>query len=224
MSIIFPIDHFFSPNFIFRRFQKMLDVCGEEIVMGSTRFQKEREAWITALFLAGVSKLNKKEYWVGVEEIENTPDTYGVTFRDIGKGNSLDRMNIEVCEYESHSKLGLADHIKRKLEGKQYPGYFILLCYVHHRSGEKVDLESEYQKVIKKKFSLAKIAIIASQQNAKYDHLIVKLYPDRSKIEFNRQDEITRLEGQTDIIKTWKGTKKDPVFLGSKEIGWPECK
>jgi len=202
----------------------MLDVCGEEIVMGSTRFQKEREAWITALFLTGVSKLNKKQYWVGVEETDNTPDTYGVTFRDIGKGNSLDRMNIEVCEWESHSRLGLAEHIKRKLKGKKYPNYFILLCYVHHRSGEKVDLESEYQEIIKKKFGLAEIFIISSQQKSKYDHLIARLYPNRTKIEFNKHEEMIKIKDQNDIRKTWRGTGKDPIPLGFKEIEWPKCK
>ena len=220
---LFPENHYFSPNFIFKRFQKILEKCGTEYVMKKSKFQKEREAWIAALYLVGLSKNNNKEFWVGIEEVEETPDTYGVALRDIGKGNSLDKLNIEVCEWENHSQLSLSDHIKRKLKEKKYPNYFILLCYVHHRSGEKVDLDEIYKKIMDEKYNVSEIFVVASQQNNQYDHFIARLYPNRLKIEFNRQEEILRLTNQIDIISTSRGTEKTFTPLGLKEINLPEC-
>lgn len=203
----------------------MLRACGAEKVLHNTRFQKEREAWITALFLAALNKVDQKSYWVGVEESDRTPDTYGVMFREMGKGLSKDVMNIEVCEWESHSKLGMSDHIKAKLKKARYPGYFILLCYVHGQYGRHVDLEAEYQKIIAEKFDVAEIFLLGSQVNPKFDHILAKLYPGRFKVEFNRLEEVNRLQqlGQQDIMKPHRGFGTDIEELGTMEIEWPSC-
>ncbi len=221
---IFPQNHYFSPNFIFQRFQRILEKCGTENTLKNIQFQKEREAWITALYLMGLSKNTNKEYWIGIEEKENTPDTYGVSIRELNKGNSLDILNIEVCEWENHSKLSLSEHIKNKLKYKVYPKYFLLLCYVHHHTGEKIDLEAEFQKTIIDHYNIGEIQIIGSQLNSQYDHLIVQLYPHRQKFEFNRQDEVNRLINQIDIIRTEKGIGKSFYPLGLKKIPLPKCK
>jgi hypothetical protein len=220
---IFPIDHYFSPLFILRRFQTLLERCGNDIVLHSTRFQKEREAWITALFLMGWGNYSKQMFWVGIEEDARTPDTYGVTFHKLDKGLSRDIASVEILEWEGHAQLGLAEHIGAKLTRKHYPQHFILLCYAHGRTGESVNLEEVFREVTERHYPLTEIWLLSSQMHPMFDHKLTKLHPNRFGLDFKFEDELLRLPVQPDILKASFGIGEKLEYLGSMAIEPPDC-
>jgi hypothetical protein len=146
---LYPSDLGMSPQFAMYRFKGAIAKYGQRKVISESRFQKAREMWATACFLTGLSKLTQKTYWVAPEYNNQTPDTYGVSFTPHFKyqgGKVREDLYIEVSEYEQHASGNLVDTIKRKLSGKAYPDYYVLLIYAN-RPGEKVNLEQVFQEL-----------------------------------------------------------------------------
>jgi len=84
-------------------------------------FQKAREAWVTSVFVLGLSQKTGATYWIEENPIpQDDPDLFVYSYRnpkthgEIGVVKEI--QPVEVCEYPPQSKLKLDDHIKNKLK------------------------------------------------------------------------------------------------------------
>src|SRR5260221_2514347 len=117
MKTSIPADTYLSPFFIARRFEAIRKKYGDEEALKLGKLKAEREIWITAAFTLGLSKLTGKIFWVAANAEDSTPDTYAVSFLGKGKGQVKEIKNIEIFEWEDHSKDSLMEAIHRKLKG-----------------------------------------------------------------------------------------------------------
>lgn len=194
-----------SPQFAMNRFKGAMAKYGQQKVLRESGFQKAREMWASAAFLTGLSKLTEKTYWVAPEYNNQTPDTYGISFKPHAKyegGKMKEVLNIEVSEYEQHASGDLVETIKRKLNGKAYPEYYVLLIY-GIRPGERVDLEIVFQELSKETFSVDEIFLLASVSGGSENvNKVVSLFRRRASIDFSVDEELAESPTQADMI-TW---------------------
>ena len=129
------IDIFFSPT---KALQRMTGVYKRDGITSGLRndaFKPVREMWAAAVFLLGYSQLVKRQYWLRENPTKNeAPDVFAISINaplTTEKGVSREILEIEVCEYDKHAKVDIADHIKIKLHAKAYNPFTFLLCYVH---------------------------------------------------------------------------------------------
>lgn len=219
---LYPKDFYMSPNFVIHRLQRLFEKHGLKRLLVGNKFRSEREGWITAVFLLGLMGIQDKEYWVGLNSDGSTPDTYGVTFRKLNNGQSRDILNIEIFEWEKHSNLSIEEAILKKLSNKCYPQYFILLCYIHSRPGEKVEFEKIFRKFEGKKINIGEIWALANMSDYLALHVVTKIYPNRCQITFSYLDEMKKHNDQKEMIKVSKGLGTDFTDLGTKHLPLPE--
>lgn len=221
---LYPENFYMSPFFVIERFKRIVEKQGPEEALNSVKFKAEREAWITAVFLLGLSKGKQDEHWVGINPDDSTPDTYGVQFLPYGKGLERRIMNFEIFEWEKHSKNSLFEAILNKLKCKNYPDYFWLLAYVHGHEGEGLNPEEIFQTLKDRKIPIGSIwmlSSILSENNG--DHVIVQLYPRRGQVSFNYLAEAEKRKGQTELIQaTGRGISQEFKRMGIKHIPLPK--
>lgn len=116
------IDIFFSPTKVLERMFGLYERDGIEKGLRDDAFKPVRESWTAAVFLLGYSQITKNQYWLRENpDKNNAPDVFAISLRKPGpneKGVCREVMEIEVCEYDEHVKMSLADHIKNKLKDK----------------------------------------------------------------------------------------------------------
>ncbi|MCI0557603.1 MAG: hypothetical protein MN733_03850 [Nitrososphaera sp.] len=209
-----------SPQFAMNRFKGAMAKYGQQKVLRESRFQKAREMWASAAFLTGLSKLTEKTYWVAPEYNNQTPDTYGISFKPHAKyegGKMKEVLNIEVSEYEQHASGDLVETIKRKLNGKAYPEYYVLLIY-GIRPGERVDLEIVFQELSKETFSVDEIFLLASVSGGSENvYKVVSLFRKRASIDFSVDEELAKSPTQTDMI-TWSRGLGDDFLIEERHV------
>src|SRR3989344_2506513 len=224
---LYPSDIAMSPFFAINRFRAGLQKYGEETVFRDSKFKKARELWISAAFLLGLSVVTKKSYWVMPEHKENTPDTYGISFDKSSrheKGLVRNILNIEVCEWEEHAKLGLLDLIENKLGNKDYPEFYALLVYAK-KPGEIINLEEIHQDLKKSDVGqrAGEIFLLSSALgNYGHDHLLAGLYPDALQLTFPLKELLKINEGQKDMLKLFRGIGDQFVVNPDYYIPLPE--
>jgi len=205
---IYPPDIGMSPQFAMRRFRAAIAKYGQQRVLSESRFQKAREIWASGAFLIGLSKITQKTYWVAPEYYEQTPDTYGMSFVPHSKyknGKLQEIHSIEVSEYEQHADGGLLGTIKRKLSGKVYPDFYVLLIYAK-RPGESVNLEEVFQTLSTETFSVSEIFLVASvSAGTKYVYTTVSLYRQRAQVSYCLDDELAQATDQCEMISWSRG-------------------
>lgn len=215
-------DEFFSPAFVIERFKRIVERHGLDKAIKDDRFKREREMWITAVFLLGLRNISPASYWVGPCLDKTTPDTYGVSFTDKEKGLNLNIQNIEVFEWESHGGESLIEAFASKLKGKHYPKYFTLLCYAHSRTGQ-IEFEPVFQYFQKNIPGIGAVWFVSSVAGKEPGgHVLVQLFPERAELEFNYLSELKVVGDQLEIIKVLgRGTDKKFSRLGTKFIPLP---
>jgi hypothetical protein len=210
---------FFSPCFQLNRFVGLLEKHGEKTLTDG-RFQKEREAWIAAVFLMGYSELTKQHWWL-IQPDGIIPDILAISPYKVEGGWASERLNIEICEYEHHARAnGLAEAIELKLKNTAYPQDYQLVCYVHHRAGESFT-PSEITKQIKAiSPRIRDIWVLASiQANHPADYVLARLYPELWVHPFNYQEFCTDMD-QMDILQASRG-KREEITFGMKMVELP---
>lgn len=209
-----------SPQFAMNRFKGAMAKYGQQKVFRESRFQKAREMWASAAFLTGLSKLTEKTYWVAPEYNNQTPDTYGISFKPHAKyegGKMKEVLNIEVSEYEQHASGDLVETIKRKLNGKAYPEYYVLLIY-GIRPGERVDLDIVSQELSKETFSVDEIFLLASVSGVSENvYKVVSLFRKRASIDFSVDEELAEAPTQADTI-TWSQGLGDDFLIEERHV------
>lgn len=210
-----------SPNIVVSRFESIVKKCGAKAAVRSSRFQREREAWITGVFILGLRQDTGLEYWVEVETIDSTPDTYGYFIEQINDNNYRRVLNFEVTEWEDHVD-SLEEIIKNKTR-KAYPNYFILLVY-GWKPGATVNLEKEFVNLQKSSdIPFSEIWLVVATGPPK-NYQLTKLYPSRGRIRFNLDNALEGNRKQPEFgkfLKRGTGTVRTP--LGKIYFPLPEC-
>jgi hypothetical protein len=226
MKTNIPADTYMSPYFLAKRFESIRLKYGNDQSLKIAKLKSERELWITAAFILGLSKLTGKSFWIGPNAEDSTPDTYAVSFRSsenehAKEGQIKEITNIEVFEWEDHSEDSLLDAIRKKVKGKKYPEYFTLLCYVHGRNGEGANVETIFQALKTEEFGFAELWLLSSIQDPINDHTVVRLYPERARIDFVYEKEVAAKRDQEEIIQPSRGFGTGFIPMGPLRIPIP---
>src|ERR1700730_2126453 len=95
-------DVWMSPWIAIRRMMTVNETYGTEVGRTARRFKREREAWTTGMFALALTKLMRKEFWVEIETVDNTPDTR-LRHIDQSQGhNAIETRNIEIVDWDEH--------------------------------------------------------------------------------------------------------------------------
>jgi hypothetical protein len=123
-----------SPSTAIARMRTISETYGNERARTERRFQKEREAWATAVFALALSKLKREEWWVEIETRERTPDTKLHHIEQSSGHNVIQTRSIEVVDWEEHVA-NIMEVIGKKCQ-LAYPGDFILVVNARHGGKE----------------------------------------------------------------------------------------
>lgn len=101
----------------------------------SKKFRKVIEACTVAQMLVGIMVKENKEYWMQlVDDKEETPDIRTIRYADKHRENfdMLEQVDVEVIEYESHTRLSIPEFIvaKKFSKKKSYDENTIILCHI----------------------------------------------------------------------------------------------
>jgi hypothetical protein len=208
---LFPSDTAMSPTFVLGRFSGMLDKYGAEVVRLDGRFKKAREMWTGAVFLLGLGKAMGKEYWLSPEHVDQTPDIHGLSIaahQTIPDGTILERIAIEVTEWEEHAGSGLAETILRKLAAKSYPDHFVLLVLAR-RAGQLVDLDAVAERLRqeRERLRVGEIWVLGRPEDSPMGgrHVLRRVFPQPTHVEFVLTDKANAKAGQMQMVKFSRG-------------------
>ncbi len=144
VRILSSADILMAPRKVIQRMDNIVQKYGREKALKSNSFQKAREAWVTSVFMLGLSQRTSVTYWIEENPIpQDDPDLSVYSYRNPSGPGEIGVVKeiqpVEVCEYPPQGKLGLVEHIKNKLKNKYYHPETILICYIH-RPGEAFKL------------------------------------------------------------------------------------
>lgn len=205
-----------SPVFMIGYFAGLIKKYGEKNVIKSNKFKRWREAHITAFFLLGLSEITGTKYWLGNNQDESTPDTYGISLEAIEKGIKRNILNIEIFEWGEYSKGDLVEAIENKLKNKKYPEYYCLLCLINLETYKRIDLRNVYQRLKNKNIRISEIWLFSGIADSSNDAMIVRIYPDFIRKNFEIKNLIQKNKDQKPaMIKMLKrGTGKKFIPMG----------
>jgi hypothetical protein len=209
----YPIDVYLSPPFAIKRFLGLRQKHGDKAAVTKSEYKPEREAWITGVFLLGLSKIAKREFWLRVNTEDTVPDVYTISFVETARGVTAEMQNVEVFEYESHAHTDIIGAIENKLKGKVYPDNYILLCYVHDRTGEVFNTNEIYERVKVLNLKIAEVWVLANiltPTNA--EHVIFQVFPTANGCKFDYLEECKNSK-QKDMINAKRGSAKKIEFI-----------
>ena len=212
---------YFSPKKVIGRLSNLFEKNGIKDGITKYEFQQDREKWIAGVFLFGYSKLTNKQYWLQPNpDPKATPDIFAVSLRDPiegEKGAVMEIQEIEICEYEEHSKKTLVEHIKTKLEKATYGNQTIILCYAHPKPGtgfKPIDIINGLQEA---KTDVREIWILLHTNKEPIDNFIImRVYSCNGEkdcglsYEGNYSD--VKKEEQLDCIYPERGVSKKVEF------------
>ena len=209
-----------SPNTMIQRFSDIISTHGAQNAVYHKQFQPERECWISSIWALGLKEIIKREYWVEIETIDNTPDTY-VFYLDIVDGNYHRQvMNIEVVEWEEHTE-NIEQVIKKKCN-KNYPNYFYLLIYIR-RENVSLEMEKLFKFVQTLQVPFSEIWLVGAESDD--DYVIAKIFPTYTHARFKLSESLEKNKNQqgfTTIRQRGTGTKITP--LGTIYLPIPDIK
>lgn len=209
----YPLDIYFSPSFAIKRFLGLRQKYGDKIAVTKSEFKPEREAWMTAVFLLGLSKLSSREFWLRINNEDSAPDIITVSFIESDKGVVAEMQNVEIFEYEAHANTDLTGALKNKLSGKTYPDDYILLCYVHDRKGEIFNTKDVYEKVKELNPKIAEVWVLSSVLcPSGSEHVIFQAFPKPNVCKFDYIEEYKNSK-QKELIHARRGFTKKINFV-----------
>jgi hypothetical protein len=179
----------------------IVETYGHRETESSGRFKQEREAWTSAIWALGQSKITGEDYWVEIETEEQTPDTK-VHFIDQSAGyNHLLTYNLEVVDWEQHVDEPMK--VVRKKCLKAYPEYFYLLVLM--RQDTVINPGMIAQEIQRLRVPFVEIWMLGRTSNSGYS--IVRVYPTMLQIDF---DVLLSLKdtSQKDFLKRQKRGKR----------------
>jgi hypothetical protein len=187
-----------SPNFVLKRFQKVVGKHGwKKILTG--KFKQERESCIAAIWAYGVQRITKvPEYWVEVVTDDETPDCK-VIWLDASSGrNHRKIMNLEIVEWDEHRE-NMLELIEQKC-GKAYPQYFFLVVFV--RNGKETLVQDILTKIKSLKVPFAEIWILGRLPVSIGAYRLFLVHPEPTKlVDFDVFESYRENAGQTTFLQ-----------------------
>ncbi|HSA84407.1 MAG TPA: hypothetical protein VLF20_06015 [Patescibacteria group bacterium] len=204
-------NRWFSLRFGVYHLWKLRKVFGEKVIT-STKYQKEREAWIVAVTLLGITKITKETWWIQIPK-EDIPDIRAMTLTpDENKNwNYVNYRDVEVMEITKYSKNNIIEEILHKIKDKYYGNKTGLVVYL--RRDENIpDMKLLSQKLRDKIKNIADIWIVGNTKPNTNDFIVFSIFPDVQVINFNVDEEIIKiLPGDTIDLSRAKGTKAELI-------------
>lgn len=196
-----------SPEFVLKRMKTLVQKHGLPRVE-SGPFKHEREAWSTAIYALALSEMYSKKYWVRVETVAQTPDTY-VHHIDQSTGSNIDQtQSVEVVDWVE-TVADVMTLIEKKAK-KAYPPFYCLL--ITGRSGKALDPHAIAEEIEKISIPFAEIWIVGmlayNVANA------ARLFPSLSLLQFDIRTALQKAKTENDIMvkqKRGKGTQFTPL-------------
>ena len=166
---------------VLRMFDNAVQDIGASQLLENRDYSVTREAWIAAVYLAGLRVITEKPWWLAVNTVENSEeDIIGYTFTQVDeKRTKKEKLPIQVFERTENSPGDVFQSIKRKLEHTDLTDCS-LVCYVKRPEFIKLDVLSESLASINPNPRVRDIWLIATRAGDGRKMSIVKLYPDFS--------------------------------------------
>jgi hypothetical protein len=193
-------DVWMSPWIAIRRMMTVNETHGTDVGRTDRRFKREREAWTTGMFALALTKLMRKEFWVEIETVDNTPDTR-LRHIDQSQGhNAIETRNIEIVDWDEHVE-DIMEVIRKKCS-RAYPADYFLL--VHARSGKTLDFDCVIEEMKKVHSPFFEVWIFGRMTD---DQMVAgRILPSPLRID-------------VEIRKALEGTKKQTAFLQREKRG-----
>lgn len=183
------------------------------------RFKKVVEAYTVAQMLVGIMAIENHEYWLQVVDDKlGSPDIK--TLRKVdstdGKFDSLEQIDIEVVEYESHS-----DHktipefiLESKFSNKKsYDKDTVILCYVGSQNKEIRLPSNEHTKEVMNKIKTESTILLLYASDYQTNELeLVSLKPNIGLLIKYDPVEVLKRKKHVGVAVFNRGSKKDPVY------------
>lgn len=196
-----------SAEFVLRRMKTLVQKHGLQRVENGP-FKHEREAWSTAMYALALSEMYSKKYWVRVETVAQTPDTY-VHHIDQSTGNNIDQMqSVEVVDWVQNVA-EVMTLIEKKAK-KAYPPFYCLL--ITGRSGKTLDTDAIAEEIKKMSIPFAEIWIIGMLAYNVAN--VAMLFPILSLLQFDIPSALEKAKLEHDIMvrrQRGKGTQFVPL-------------
>ena len=209
-----------SPTKVLDHYLRLVKKHGLEKIDSNNQYQKVREMKAVALFLLGIIKNQKREFWLQSVINETRPDvrTFCLDNTRLGPVNQLIQ-EVEVTTYEKHSHDDLVNFITRTklLKKKNYSALNIILCELrkNFRLPPLKTLNWQFRKINPK----SNIVIIGRINPVREIYRIANIYPEIELVEdFNAIDEAKALHryfvqnGRHHTIRLSRSTKSEIKF------------
>mgnify|MGYP001569112675 CR=1 FL=1 len=216
---LYPEDIYLSPCFAIKRFLGLRDEYGDLEAVTNGEYKPEREMWITGVFLLGIGLLTGKEYWLRPNREDSAPDIFAISPVGSKKGVVAETQNIEIFEYESHSKGTLIEAIRGKLSGKAYTDNYLLLCYVHDRAGEEFNTKEVCEAVKSISPNISQIWVLTNTLGTvNTEHVMVQVFPNYILRRYN-YIELCKSSKQIEMIKARRDLTKITTEVEFEPLG-----
>ncbi len=216
----YPENIYISPCFAIKRFVGLRQKYGNMAALTKSEFKPEREAWITGVFLLGLTKISGRKFWLRINNEDNSPDTVTMSPVERDKGVVAEMQNVEIFGYGPHSKDDLVAAIQRKLRLKAYSDNYILLCYVYGRTGEVFNTREIFTRVnsLNPRPKIAEIWVLANLSgNKSSEHVIFQVFPRENGMTFDYL-KMCRDCNQEEIINPSRGMAKKVEFIPKGKV------
>jgi hypothetical protein len=199
-----------NPEVLVRRMRTIIGKYGYEKAQSLRSLKKEREAWTTAIWAIGRAQVTKKEYWVEIETVENTPDTK-LHFIDQSAGyNHIMTHNFEVVDWVEQVA-DLMEVIEKKCK-RAYPEYFALLILA--RKNAFISLKKISSRIEKLRVPFEAVWLVGRRMGSLAS--IAQLYPRVERIDFDIANITHNRRRKTDfLIPQHRGRSTATTPLGS---------
>jgi hypothetical protein len=183
------------------------------------RFRKVVEVYTVAQMLIAVMKIEGKAYWMQlVDDKHGSPDVRTIRFGDPSddKFESLEQVDVEVVEYESHSNVSIPEFIVQKKfsKHKSYDENTIILCHVGGDATEAYLPDSDVIKSIIEPINTPCHIVFLAGTNSEATELV--LYSLNPKIglvlKYNPISELLSAGNSGGVMVFKRGVKKPPVY------------
>lgn len=183
-----------------------------ENVINSNKYQKERESWIVAVTLLGISKITNETWWIQVP-LEDPPDMLAMklTPDEDERWNYLNYRKVEVMEITKHSSGDIVNAILTKLKGKSYEKETGLIVYLR-RDMNINDMRQLSEQIKDKIKTVSDIWLVGNTKPNTNDFIAFSIFPDVEVIRYNLDEELAKImPGDTINVSRKKGTQAELI-------------
>lgn len=201
----------FSPRFAIEYLWRLLDKHGD-VVLKTSKYKKEREAWIMGVALLGVMKLTGAKWWLQVPK-NDPPDMEVMTLvpDHVKQQNEMRHRLVEIMQITKYTNDTIVNEIMRKLRNKSYPPKTALVVYLNRKMFIE-DMWKISAEFVDARPPVADIWIVASVKPDSQEYIFFSLYPTVQTVTYDI-DEERRVSEPGDSIDVTPRRKETQLTL-----------